>query len=79
MNDILRELHHARMERREPTVRVLQFQSHAIKILEKHGSCLGSSLWDASLALKSYMEKTFTTPFADTFRVVELGCGCVIL
>lgn len=85
MNAVLGDLHRDRLARRRfaETTFVVRGGNEGgeppprIKIREKHGECLGASLWESGGILTHFLHSYLPRLSAEQerFRVLELGCG----
>jgi methylase of polypeptide subunit release factors len=85
MNDILRDLHRERQQRKQyvETVFEVPGAGQHILVLEKHGECLGSSVWASSEYLTRFLGRRLlelqvagdALQGSRPLRVLEIGCG----
>ena len=84
MNQLLGDLHRSRQQRKKLTESVFEVPMGAgsapVRVLlrEKHGACLGTSLWASSEVLTEYLGAHHLPALGERvqgMRVLELGCG----
>ena len=80
MNGVLGELHLERQRRKEYAETRFAVPGHpgGVIVREKHGECLGASVWASSEVLTRFLAARLESQNGGTTRpprVLELGCG----